>query len=319
MLHGAYAWPSFASGAILSARQINTLAAIADDVRSRGMAASIGYKVPVTQSSVPVGGFLFHKHDADLYYNIAVSDSEGGGGAASAYLYYKNLTTPLVTIPAANGMYRALVDLSDKPTAGTHPADGERLYVRVTPAAGWAVTVYRCEEIVLPTGYTTMDDATALTNDATAASVPTDLQLVSDNLAALSAITTPALPGFRPHVQVEGDPLIGLAGQANPATYRIISNLGDTLYYKIGIFKDGRRDGQSVVVTIASNATTLATLTETGDYDYTGPHIYEGSVSLSGVARVMNQGIPITISTAWNANGADGSGGCYVMYLREGE
>jgi len=323
MLNGAYAWPSFTGGAILSARQINTLAAIADDVRSRGMASGIAYKLLTAQSSRSVDGYVFHKHDASdvtnekLYYHVQVSDAEGGGGAAAGYLYYKDMTTPLVTFPATNATYKVLADLGTWPT-GDHPADGERVRVRITPAAGWRIVVNRVEEILLPTGYTALDDAAALTNDATAASVPTDLQTVSDNLAALSAVTVAPLQAFRPHVQVAGDDLIGLAGQANPVTYWLLTNLGDTLYYQLGVFMHPTLSSQSVTVTVASGAVTLATITHTDYNDYKAPHVYEGGASLAGVSRAMNALVPITVTTTWSSGGGDGSCGCYVMYLREG-
>ena len=141
MTYGAA--PSFTDGTVLSARQINQLDGGLDHLYGVGKGISIptAYISDSDAAGLPdptpvFDGYVCHRHGTNeyLYYDVLVTNTDGSE-AVTCEIYYEAVTqgsdTPLVTLNASASRQRGLVSLTDKPTAGTHPADEDLVPVKV--------------------------------------------------------------------------------------------------------------------------------------------------------------------------------------------
>lgn len=331
MAYGAA--PNFPDGSVLTARQLNMLDACLDHLYGIGKGASIPQRIWQNTDAAgapdptPVyNGYVMHRHGTNeyLYYDVLVTNNDGSE-EVDCDIYYKDIDptgdTPLVTLHASASRQRGLVSITDKPSEGDHPADGDLVPVKVyaVKSAGdeaCTVTVYRLEEILLPEDYTTLDDAGALT-DGEVTDVAADLQILSDNYVSLDAISMSDNPGFR---CVQSDDIDLGMGTKTLYSGTFCTHKTGRLYYRVGLAKDTSTIGDTVTVTIRlnSNAATDTCITYNGAWaGIEEPHIEEGYIDLSGYLSSWEyqQRIRVDVYVSYSSN--YGFGRAVLYYLGE--
>lgn len=331
MTYGAA--PNFPDGTVLTARQLNMLDACLDHLYGIGKGVSIPMRIwsdtdaeGAPDPTVVYSGYVIHRHAASeyLYYDVQVTNNDGSE-EVDCEIYYEAISqgvdTPLVTLHASASRQRGLASLTNKPTEGTHPADGDLVPVKVYAAKSsggesCTVTVYRLEEILLPADYTTLDDATALTDDESA-DVADDLQTLSDNYVSLDAVSVSDNPGFR---CVQSDDIDLGMGTKTLYSGTFCTHKTGRLYYRVGLAKNTSNLGDTVTVRIRlnSNPYTDTVLTYSGAWaGIEDPHIEEGYINLSGYLSSWEyqQRIRVDVYVSYSSN--EGAGRAILYYLGE--
>jgi len=239
--------PQFDGAQLLSATAINELTRLTSDLYSRATIASVPQPLlSATHDATKAGSdyilvtdrLAVHRHFAGvteyIYYDILF---EASSTASRCYLYAINCrpdtAEPILTLEPSASRQRALVGV---PTGLGHPADDAHyqvsVYIKRDTDDTCTATVYALQALVYPTGYTTMNDATALTDATTAEAIPDDLQTCADNAGALDTVACADIPMFRSeqHETVYGTP----SATFGPWVFNYFD--AGRLYYKLAIW-----------------------------------------------------------------------------------
>jgi len=334
MTYGAA--PSFVDGTVLSARQINQLDGGLDHLYGVGKGVSIptAYISDTDAAGLPdptpvFDGYICHRHGTNeyLYYDIQITN-EAGSETVTCDIYYEAVIegtdTPLATITTTSTeRKRGLVSLTDFPTEGTHPANEDLVPVKVFATRSASeepckVEVFMLQEILLPTTYTALNDAAALTDDQVT-DVAADLQAVSDNYVALDAISLSDVPGFR---CIQSNSINLGMGKVSLGRWYFNTHKTGRLYYRVGLAKDnsGTGTGHKTTVTfrLNSNPATDTTVEWSGFYrDVSDPEIFEGYIDLTSYLGSWEyQGrVRVNVYVEYGSN--DGFGRAILYYLGE--
>ncbi len=324
------ALPAFADGMFLSARAINELNLYLADIRGRGQTVACPQRAHWLEGNAwQVGGRVWHVHDADhpdneyLYYDIETHagwSMETLDETGSADLYYGTPYpgTPILSLDPAAARYRGVVAIGAWP-AGAHYSGANPVTVQVRRRAGWQVSVVECREILLPTGYTAMADATALLNTSLPATVAADLQAIVDNARVLDAYTWVPNPAFRCFAMGDAD-YATPAYIGAPINLYWRTNMGGLLTYYLGLWKESGTEGptQPVSLQIDVNGTTVATLSTTADRSRRAPQAFEGEIDISGVARTQGALATLTLTLSYSRSGSNpGYAGAHIWFFGE--
>jgi hypothetical protein len=339
MAYGAA--PNFPDGTVLTARQLNMLDGGLDHLYGIGKGISVPQKIWSDTDAagghdptLVYRGWVVHRHGETqyLYYDVLVTNNDGSE-EVDCEIYYEAVSqgvdTPLVTLHASASRQRGLVSVTDKPTAETHPADGDLVPVKVyaVKSAGdeaCTVTVYRLEEIMLPEDYTALNDADALTDDEVT-DVAADLQTLSENYVSLDGVSYPDNLGFR-STKVDGLD-VGQSGRLHSGTY--CTHKTGRLYYRVGLstWSGGDRGYQTIYVQFRLNGKVAVEkeVSYTGEYrSLHDPKIEEGYIDLtpylSGASEWnYQQRIRVDVTAIYKGNAPEqgAKGGAVLYYLGE--